>query len=247
LPLPEAVRVLHRFETGPETCPYLPSRTAVLAYSVVERLTAAEYEALMNSGHRKFGPFVFSPRCPACTACRPIRIPLAEFRASRSQRRAARRNAELEVRVAPPTLDEPRLRLYERYHAAQAERRGWAPKSGDPDEYAHFLHNPVPAMEITLWDGDRLLAVVLTDVTPNVISGVYHYHDPDLAERSLGTACMLATLDLGRRLGKRWAYFGYFVAGCGSLEYKARFRPCELLGEDGVWRPFPAAATPEEP
>jgi arginine-tRNA-protein transferase len=33
-------------------------------------------------------------------------------------------------------------------------------------------------------------------------------------------------------------YLGYHVAGCRSLEYKGRFRPNEVLGEDGEWHPF---------
>jgi arginine-tRNA-protein transferase len=33
-------------------------------------------------------------------------------------------------------------------------------------------------------------------------------------------------------------YLGYFVAGCRSLEYKARFRPNETLDTTGEWRPF---------
>jgi arginyl-tRNA--protein-N-Asp/Glu arginylyltransferase len=28
------------------------------------------------------------------------------------------------------------------------------------------------------------------------------------------------------------------VAGCRSLEYKARFRPNEVLGPGGQWEPF---------
>jgi arginine-tRNA-protein transferase len=33
-------------------------------------------------------------------------------------------------------------------------------------------------------------------------------------------------------------YLGYFVEGCRSLEYKARFRPNETIFPDGNWRPF---------
>jgi arginyl-tRNA--protein-N-Asp/Glu arginylyltransferase len=85
---------------------------------------------------------------------------------------------------------------------------------------------------------EELRAVVLNDITPTVVSGVYHYHDPDLADRSLGTFALLQTLELAKHMGKPWAYFGYYVADCASLSYKARFRPCELLGDDGTWKPL---------
>jgi leucyl-tRNA---protein transferase len=231
--------VVHQTRTDPHPCAYRPDQVSVLRYDYVARLSGAEYEALMDRGCRKFGPAVFRPVCPDCNGCRPIRVPVESFRPDRSQRRAWKRNQDLEVRLARPTVDAARLHLYHRYHVAQQRRKGWPETERSEDEYAFaFVRNPVPAVEITLWEGDALRAVVLTDVTPNVVSGVYHYYDPTDAARGLGTACMLHTIELARRLEKRWAYFGYYVAGCPSLAYKARFRPCEVMDLDGTWRPF---------
>jgi len=229
----------HEFITDPHPCAYLAERLSRMEYTYAPRLSGAQYEALMNTGYRKFGPMVFRPVCRGCRECRPIRIPVDRFQPDRSQRRAWKRNQDLEIRWAAPVADEKRLDLYRRYHTSQARKKGW-PESGiDLQEYfASFVLNPVPAVEISLWEGDDLRAIVLTDVTPTIVSGVYHYHDPDLADRSLGTYCMLRTIDLGRRLEKHWAYFGYYVSGCASLEYKARYRPCEIQGTDGEWVPF---------
>jgi arginine-tRNA-protein transferase len=33
-------------------------------------------------------------------------------------------------------------------------------------------------------------------------------------------------------------YLGYYVAGCHSMEYKARFVPNQLRGQDGRWHDF---------
>jgi leucyl-tRNA---protein transferase len=231
---------LQEFVTDPHPCAYLPDRLSCLEYTYAPALTAEQYEELMNQGYRKFGPMVFRPVCEGCLECRPVRIPVASFQPDRSQRRAWKRNQGLEVRYALPVVDAERLRLYRRYHAAQAKRKGWPGTRIDAQEYqASFVLNPVPAVEISLWEEGTLRAIVLTDVTPNVVSGVYHYHDPDLSDRSLGTACMLHTLELARKLEKTWAYFGYYVAGCGSLEYKARFRPCERQTPAGVWETMP--------
>jgi arginyl-tRNA--protein-N-Asp/Glu arginylyltransferase len=229
--------IVHReFVTGPHECAYLPDRDANLRYLYMLQLSAQEYEDLMNAGYRKFGPFLFLPVCEGCRECRPIRIPVERFQPDRSQRRAWKRNEDIEVRIARPTVDVRRLDLYHRYHAAQTERKGWPEKEKEPQDYAlSFVNNPIPGLEISLWECDTLRGVVLTDVTPNVVSGVYHYYEPDLPARSLGTFCMLQTLELARRLGKPYAYFGYYVAGCGSLAYKARFRPCEIMNADGVW------------
>lgn len=230
---------LHTFTIGPEECPYLPDRQSRLEYQVIARLSASEYERLMDKGYRKFGPLLFHPVCDSCRECRPLRIEAARFQPDRSQRRTLKRNADLTIRVAPPSVDQARLDLYNRYHASQEARKGWPVITKDPEEYVFsFVHNPIPGQEITLWEGDALRAVVLTEITPNVVSGVYHFHDPDYSDRGIGTFGMLQTIELARQLGKKWAYFGYYVTDCGSLNYKARFRPCEILGDDGVWYPY---------
>jgi arginine-tRNA-protein transferase len=45
-------------------------------------------------------------------------------------------------------------------------------------------------------------------------------------------------IDEAVRRGLPYVYLGYYVAGCASMEYKPRFVPNELRGEDGVWRVF---------
>lgn len=233
------MRVLNRFVTPARRCPYLPDREARLEYTLVSRLSPEEYELLLDRGYRKFGIALFRPVCDGCRECRPIRIPAEEFRPDRSQRRAWNRNQGLTARWGPPRVDDERLELLARYHAAQTDRKGWPETDRDPDDYAaSFTNSPVPTWELALAEEGRLRAVVIAEATPNVLSGVYHYYDPELRQRGLGTYCMLRTIERARQMGRRWAYFGYYVAGCGSLEYKARFRPCEVLGPDGIWRPM---------
>ena len=229
--------LLDRFVVGPDECAYLPERQSRMEYALVGRLSSEEYEARMNQGWRKFGHLLFHPVCDACAECRPLRVPVARFAPDRSQRRAAKRNADLTLRWALPTVDAARLALYRRYHAAQTLRRGWPAGEKTAEEYAFsFVENPLPSVEITIWEGNALRAVVLTDVTPGAVSAVYHYHEPDCRERGLGTFALLQAIELARRLGKPYVHLGYYVAGCGSMAYKARFRPCEILGADGVWR-----------
>lgn len=228
--------VLHQFQSGPDRCEYLPDREATLEHALAGRLAPAEYEALMNAGWRKFGQVVFRPVCQACRECRPIRIDAARFTPDRSQRRTLARNADLTLRFNNPAVDAVRLRLFNRYHAAQARLKGWPHVGVGPASYARqFVDNVVPSVEISVWEGETLRAVALADVTPRVVSGVYHYHDPDCRDRGLGTFVMLQTIMLAQSLGKPWSYFGFHVAGCPSMEYKSRFRPCQILGTDGVW------------
>jgi leucyl-tRNA---protein transferase len=231
--------VIYRYTEEPDTCQYLPDQQATQEYELVARISPEEYEARMNAGWRKFGAFLFHPVCTACAECRPIRIVMDQFTPDRSQRRTLKTNADLTVHFARPTVDEARMALWGRYHAGQAARKGWPSRQTSPEDYvANFVRNPVPAVEIAVYEGHALLAIVLTEITPNIVSGIYHYHDPDRRERGLGTFAMLQTLELARRLGKPYAYFGYYVADCASMNYKAKFRPCQILDTDGVWRDF---------
>jgi len=233
------MKILQSFTEGPETCEYLHDRQSTMSYDVVAHLTPTEYEERMNQGWRKFGMFLFRPVCTACQECRPIRVLLAQFNPDRSQQRAEKKNSDLRVCFAPPSVDEARMALYTRYHAAQAARKGWPDRDRDAYSYAmQFVHNPLPSVEISVWQENILRAVALTDITPNVVSGIYHYHDPDERERSLGTFVILQTLALAQRLGKSHVYLGYYVEGCSSMVYKNRFRPCEILHADNVWRPL---------
>jgi arginine-tRNA-protein transferase len=231
------MRVLHQFASDPHSCHYLPHQTATLHYSLAPNMSASEYEELMNRGYRKFGAIFFRPICGACSACRPIRVPIATFQPNRSQRRAWKRNQDLEIRYAPASVDDARMELYQRYHQAQADRKGWPDHAGDAEEYSFsYVNNPVPNIEISIWEKDKLRGVILNDVTPRTVSAIYHYHDPDCLDRSLGTFAVLQAIELARQKKKTWLYLGYYVAGCGSLSYKSNYEPCELMDETGVWR-----------
>lgn len=230
------MQILNAFHSGPETCHYLPDRDATQEYLQVGQIAPQEYEDRMNQGWRKFGSLLFRPICAACEECRPLRIPVDRFAPDRSQQRAWRANADLRVCYARPIVDSARLDLYRRYQATQTERKGWPDAERTARGYAfQFVQNPLPSLEITAWEGGTLRAVVLADVTPSTVSGVYHFYEPECRARGLGTFAMLHTIELARRLGKPWAYFGFYVAGCASMAYKARFRPHEILEADG-WR-----------
>jgi leucyl-tRNA---protein transferase len=233
------MRIIHRYITEPHPCAYLEKRIAMLEYSFVESMKAYEYEDLMNRGYRKFGAAFFRPVCGPCQKCRPMRVDVNAFRPDRSQRRNWKRNQDLQVRLADPTIDGQRMELYREYHEVQAGRKGWPLQKMDLEEYRMtFVYNPIPSIEISIWEGSVLCGVVITDVTPNTISGIYHYHDFSQASRGLGIYCMLQLIELARQMGKRWLYFGYYVSGCSSMEYKAAFKPCEILDVDLKWKPF---------
>ena len=85
--------------------------------------------------------------------------------------------------------------------------------------------------------GDRLVGVGYVDVLDEGLSAIYFFHDPREAKRSLGTLNILHLMEAARQRGRSHVYLGYYVNGCRSLEYKARFKPNEIF-TGSTWEPF---------
>ena len=223
---------LRVFRNEPHACPYLPGRTATEIFFAAEQLDDALYEVLMNHRFRRSGQIVYQPNCDGCQACVPIRVPVAEFRPSRSQRRVWTRNADLRVEIGPPTCDGQRVELLNRYEAAVHQRPG----SKSRAEYeASFGWSPLTTIEMSYWLAERLVGVGIVDVTPQTLSSVYFFYEPELSRRSLGVFSALREIEECRRRGLAYWYIGFHVLGCAKMTYKEAFRPHELL-MDGVWR-----------
>lgn len=230
---------LFRFLAPPSACGYLPDQTWRLEYEFVRQLSPREYRDRLEAGWRRFGTMLFRPRCPACSACQSLRVDVARFRPNRSQRRCRAVNAgTTRLVIGPPAVTPEKLDLYDRYHAFQADFKGWPDHSPkDADEYARsFVDNPFPTLEWCFYLGDRLVGVGYVDDLPGCLSAIYFFYDPAERRRSLGTWNVLCQIEhaAGRRLP--YVYLGYYVAGCRSMAYKARFVPHQLLGSNGTWR-----------
>lgn len=232
---------LFRYVAPATTCGYLPDRRWSLEYELFGELSAAEYLQRMKEGWRRFGHTLFRPQCPGCQACQSIRVPVNHFRPNRSQRRCLALNADkIQLRISAPAVTRQKLQLYDRYHAFQAHAKGWPlHPAKDPDSYGDsFVVNPFVTEEWCLYFERKLVGVGYVDVVPDGMSAIYFFYDPDVRDRSLGTWNVLAIIAQARQRGLKHVYLGYYVAGCDSLEYKANFRPNEVLTPAGDWQPF---------
>lgn len=225
-----------------EACPYLAGRMASTDYRILTEVAPLEYESMLMRGWRRFGLQYFRPQCTGCLECVSLRIPVANFRPTKSQRRAWRKCAHLRVECGPPQVDAQRLELFAAWHGMREQSRGWKPSPMDAEEYAATFCPPnVFAREMAYYDGDRLIALGLVDVTPNAVSSIYFYYHPDAAAWSPGVASVLFEIEWARQMGGAHLYLGYRVAGCPSTAYKAQYGPHELLvdrpefGEEPKW------------
>jgi arginine-tRNA-protein transferase len=231
--MPPVMRVaLYEINNG--ECPYLPNRTWVTKAFRADRMPEELYEYLLNEGWRRSGVIFYKNRCPGCSLCIPIRVPAERFAPSKSQRKILRKNRDLTIRRYPTGPSEEILALYRKYHQARH----------DPDEevsettYMSFLgRSPIHTdiMEYRL--GHTLVGAGWIDVLPEGLSTVYFIFDPDYGHRSLGTFSAMKEIELCRELGKPWYYLGFYVPGSSKMEYKARFRPYQLLLDES-WHEF---------
>ena len=233
-------RTLPLYLTGEHDCSYLDGVQArTLFVDPNARIDGATYQTLIDQGFRRSGAHVYRPACRGCSACVPVRLPVAGFVPNRSQRRNWRLNApDITLSDGPAAFREEQFELYRRYLTAR-HADGAMAEDATEDSYRRFLveswGGTTRFIEFRL-DG-RLVGVAVTDVLEQGLSAVYTFFDPELGERALGTFGVLAQIQTARRLGRPYLYLGYWIGASRKMVYKERFRPIEAW--DGrCWRRF---------
>jgi len=219
---------------GPDSvCSYLPDRVSRFEHRWIWSLDSPQYESLLARGWRRFGRAVFRPACRACQECKSLRVVLSSVKLSKSQRRCRNRNADIRIVVQRPTITADHIQLYNSYHADMHQRRGWPLQTTTPgDYYETFVDGGFDfAREFLYWSNDRLVGIGLVDMTDRVQSSIYFMHDPDWRDLAPGTFSVLSEIEAGRTAGREYLYMGYYIRDCGSMNYKNRYRPNEMLDQ----------------
>lgn len=215
-------------------CGYFKDRNATEEAWLSAGLPPEVYKKLMNMNFRRSGQIIYRPVCGNCKLCVPIRIPVAEFKPSKSQRKALNRNSDVSVVFDEPELTIEKHQMYERYLLAQ---HGKTPQSSDIESMRDFLYQScVDTIEACYRDANnKLLGVSILDVSEDTVSSVYHYFEPDEPKRSMGVYSMVKEIQYTVETGRKWNYLGFWIQGCRAMEYKADYKPYELL-IDGKWQ-----------
>ena len=200
---------------------------------------AAINDALTLAGFRRSQNIAYRPACENCESCISARIPAPDYPFSRSERRVLDRNEDLVRHMVEAEATMEQFELLRRYLLARHAEGGMADMTW-PDYLAmvedtavrtHLIEYRLPSP-----DGGpgQLAACALVDALADGLSLVYSFYEPGLARRSLGSFIILDHVVQAGLHGIPYVYLGYWVPGSPKMDYKARFRPVEVL-KGQVW------------
>ncbi len=232
-------RQIRFYLTNHSPCPYLPGQTERKVFTNLDvEDSEGLHDALTHSGFRRSQNIAYRPSCEGCRACKATRVPISDFKHSKRWKRVWKKNANLVRTARPPVATREQYRLLMDYLTSRHANGGMSDMAL-ADYVAMVEGSPVPSVIFEYREGHDddapLKAVAIADVLRDGLSMVYSYFDPDLAGQSVGSFLILDHIEHARFLGLPYVYLGYWVKGSEKMNYKADFRPLEVLDGD-TWR-----------
>ncbi|MEM9600266.1 MAG: arginyltransferase, partial [Pseudomonadota bacterium] len=188
---------------------------------------------LTHAGFRRSQNVIYRPACETCRECRSLRVRTSDFKPGKSFRRTLRRNADLAAELAPAIATQEQFDLLTHY--LRHRHPGGGMTDMDFLRYEMMVEECASETEIVEYrNSDGVLtACMLIDRLNDGLSLVYSFFSPGSAERSLGNFMILDQILRCQSEDLPYLYLGYWVPSSPKMDYKARFKPAEILGHRG--------------
>lgn len=225
---------LQFYMTIPSPCPYLPGRMERKIFAQLDPITGPYLNNyLTHSGFRRSQNVLYRPACENCQACRSLRVEAEKFVPTKSMKRVLGKNRDLESAIAPALATQEQFELLSLYLRSRHHGGGMADM--DYTRYQMMVEECAAETQIVEYRNasGELIACVLIDVLMDGYSMVYSFFNPNERDRSLGHFMILDHLDRCKEEQHPWLYLGYWVKESSKMEYKARYKPCQVLGVYG--------------
>jgi len=208
-------------------CSYLPNRQEQLLVILDPSCYCAEkFEQLLALGFRRSGDQIYRPHCPACNACNSIRVLAQTFQPSKSQKRKLNKAQKVFTVNYSEYERADYYPLYCKYITQRHQDGSMYPP--EQNQYESFLFCQwLPITFIELRDGDKLVAVAVTDNMDNAVSAIYTFFDPDYESYSLGSVMIMHQIEFAKQQQKQFVYLGYQIDECNKMKYKTQFLPAQ--------------------
>ena len=162
-----------------------------------------------------------------------MRLPVADFKASRSQKRAYKQHQHLDASVSTLSFDEAHFELYRAYQIARHEGNA---QEETAEQYRNFLvQSNVDSLFISFTLDGVLKIVSVVDIVEDGVSAVYTFYDSKDTKASYGTYSIMWLIDWCKHLKLPYLYLGYWIKNSRKMAYKENFAPQEAL-IDGEWQ-----------
>jgi len=216
-------------------------------YFMRARATPEQMDFLWAGGWRHCGNYFFrysaAHHLGGVRTVMPLRVNLAKFALSRSQKRVTARNSRLRVVIRDTFIDAVKENLFN-HHRGRF-------KESVPDSIYDFLSErpatePCPNQEICVFDGGSLIASSFLDIGGKATSAVYAMFEPSESKRSLGIFTMLEAIRHSRELGYEYYYPGYAYHESSVYDYKKNFAGSEYYDWNESWMPFMRGESAEQ-
>jgi len=173
-----------------------------------------------------------------------MRVPVDSFKPSKNHKRIISKNRDVSSQMLEPEASTEQYELFRDY--IDSRHNGGGMCSMTLLDYAAMIEDsfvdtrlieyrlkPENSLELGTKPGP-LLATALIDMMDDGLSMIYSFFDVSANSRSLGTYMILDHIERTRKLGLPYLYLGFWVKGSPKMDYKARFKPLEIL-KDGGW------------
>lgn len=220
------------YKTPSMPCPYLADQSEQLVFTHLKPAgTDHLHGVLAQAGFWRSHNILYRPDCPTCNACVPVRVSVAAFVPSRSQKRILAANKDLTGVALDPVATEEQFELFMRYQISRHSDGSMAKM--DIDDYQSMVgDSPIKTVMFEYRSPEgALVACALSDELSDGLSMVFSFYEPDIG--GLGTFMILDHIRRTGDLGLDYVYLGYWIADVPKMAYKTRFRPLETLGRSG--------------
>ncbi len=212
-------------------CSYFDEKLSDIRYRYLSSCPTSLYQEFLDRGWRRFGRMHFVPECKSCTKCVSMRIDVANYKFSKSEKRVIAKNKDTKLYIRQPSVTMEHLNLYEKYHRFMNDKKDWPYSPIDVDDYirSYVEGKEEYAKEFLYMRDDKLIGVALVDILPKSISAIYCYYDHDYEDLSIGKFSILAQIKIAKELNIPYIYLGYWIKDHFSMGYKENYMPFEIL------------------